>query len=301
MEYFCPICHNELTMQFADCRDFEYGYPGNFSLFKCEACRLYELQPQLDNDKLLESYPEEYHGYNYSEVESKIFNFLQEIRLKKRLDLYRSSVGYGANILDIGCGDGHYLKYFKEKTNWQLSGIEFNPKIAERGIKEGLQIFIGTFENLNFPDNHFDLIIMNHLLEHVPDPIGLLKKAGEKLKPGGSVIGELPNIASWDYFCFGKFWGGLHVPRHLFLFTPRSLALAARRAGFDNCLISYSLNTSHWALSCQNLLQSTCAFKTELHFGRTKYYNFLLAAFIPVNALAMLFRKTSIINFKINK
>ncbi|NQT49987.1 class I SAM-dependent methyltransferase [Candidatus Kuenenbacteria bacterium] len=297
----CSICSSDQICAESTCQDYEYDYPGNFKFYKCSKCGLFELQPQLSTEQLLKAYPDEYHGYNYEGVESKIFNFLQNLRLKKRIKFYKTLIGKEAKILDIGCGDGHYMDHLKQKTGWQITGIEFKKEIAAIGQEKGREILTGTFENLDFPDTHFDLIIMNHLIEHVPDPVALLAKARRKLKPGGYIIGELPNVDSWDYYCFGKHWGGLHVPRHLFNFTPIALRKTTIKAGFDNCKVSHDLNTSHWALSLQNLLQSTKTFKTKLRFGRTKYYNLLLIAFIPINILAKVFKKSGIINFIIKK
>ncbi|MBI5077297.1 class I SAM-dependent methyltransferase [Candidatus Falkowbacteria bacterium] len=297
----CPVCNHEQVRLESNCQDFEYEYPGFFSLYQCPRCGLGELEPKLMTGELLRAYPKEYHGYNYARVKSKIFNTLQRLRLKKRLAFYKSLIGDNARILDIGCGDGHYMDYFAKRTNWHFVGVEFNSEIANVGISEGRSIYIGTFENADFPDDYFDLVIMDHLLEHVSSPVELLKKAKRKLKPGGYVIGELPNIASWDFILSKKYWGGLHAPRHLYDFTPASLSLTVQQAGFDNCQITYNLNTSHWALSAQNYFQSTKLFKSKLRYGRTKYYNLLLIVFIPINFIAKIFKKTGIINFIIKK
>lgn len=290
-----------MTLVGSNCRDYEYRYPGTFSLFRCSVCELIKLHHVLSQEQLLSAYPAEYHGYNYDGEHSKIFNFLQALRLKKRLSFYRHLIPGAANVLDIGCGDGHYLDNLVQITGWTITGIEFKKEIAVRGIKQGRNILVGTFEEIEFHDNYFDLIIMNHLIEHVRDPIKLLEKAKLKLKADGYIIGELPNVESWDFQCFRKFWGGLHVPRHLHNFSPQALRLTAAAAGFDNCRITFNLNTSHWALSVQNLLQSSHFFKTGLHFGRTWYYNFLLVVFIPLNIVAKIFKKTGIMNFVIKK
>ena len=82
------------------------------------------------------------------------------------------------------------------------------------------------------PDS-FDLIRMGHVIEHVRDPLATLRRAWELLKPGGTLFGETPNIDCWDFELFGRYWGALHFPRHIALFSPETISEACERAGFD--------------------------------------------------------------------
>ncbi|MEN3036859.1 MAG: class I SAM-dependent methyltransferase [Candidatus Methanosuratincola petrocarbonis] len=97
--------------------------------------------------------------------------------------------------------------------------------------KLGLEVIGGNLEAAEFPSRHFDAITMNHVIEHVPDPIGTLKECCRVLKPGGKLVVVTPNIGSMGYQVFGEHWRGLEVPRHLHLFSPRSLRTCAERAG----------------------------------------------------------------------
>jgi len=89
------------------------------------------------------------------------------------------------NLLDIGCGNGAFLKAFAtDHPGWQLTGLELGDKYqavveAIPGVK---RLHVGSLENL---DDRFDLIVLIHTLEHIPDPVAFLKMTSEKLYQGG--------------------------------------------------------------------------------------------------------------------
>jgi hypothetical protein len=73
---------------------------------------------------------------------------------------------------------------------------------------------------------------MWHSLEHVHDPVGILREAFKLLVPGGKLVVATPNIAGWPFQWFGESWFGLDLPRHLTHFTPETLSSALTAAGF---------------------------------------------------------------------
>ena len=91
---------------------------------------------------------------------------------------------------------------------------------------------------------------MFHVLEHLIDPGMALAYARELLLPGGSLILQVPNAASYQARLFGARWYGLDVPRHLINFTPKSLALLLDRAGFKYQLVQrFSLRDNPAAMA----------------------------------------------------
>ena len=182
-----------------------------------------------------------------------------------------------------------------------LMGVEFKDEIAEKGRQKGRNIITGIIDDILDTDKKFDLIIMNNLIEHVLDPVGEMKKAYQLLKPNGCIIMETPNTDCWDYVISKKYWGGLHVPRHTYLFSSGNLKLLAEQTGFIVEEIKYLLNTDHWAISVQNYLQSTSLFKTNITKGRVWYFKYLLFTFIPLNFLQVILKKTGAINVVLRK
>lgn len=90
----------------------------------------------------------------------------------------------------------------------------------------------GGIEYFDGKTELFDVIIMNHVIEHLNDPIEVLEQCHALLKPGGQLWIETPNIDSFDYGRYKHNWRGLVAPRHLVLFNQRSLSEALKRTGF---------------------------------------------------------------------
>jgi SAM-dependent methyltransferase len=106
--------------------------------------------------------------------------------------------GNPRRVLEIGCAAGQTLAYFKTRGAEYVAGIEISPDVAEiaRGRAEVDEVLVGNIEQmeLSYPDNSFDLIIAGHVLEHLVDPWTVLRRLHSLLRPGGQLIGALPNI-----------------------------------------------------------------------------------------------------------
>jgi SAM-dependent methyltransferase len=123
-------------------------------------------------------------------------------------------------LLEIGCGDGSFLSLARE-CGWEVTGVDSDPNAALAAQeKYGITVQVGRFEDCNFPRGYFDLIIMNHVIEHVLDPVQLLCECAAILRKEGSVLLVTPNSAGVGHTVFGRNWRGLEPPRHLHLFSP---------------------------------------------------------------------------------
>jgi SAM-dependent methyltransferase len=81
-------------------------------------------------------------------------------------------------------------------------------------------------------DDGHDLVIMSQILEHLRDPVAVLRNVGRKLSPGGCVLVETPNQGGLDFWLFReRYWGAYHIPRHFHLFSRATLSAAVERAG----------------------------------------------------------------------
>jgi ubiquinone/menaquinone biosynthesis C-methylase UbiE len=112
-------------------------------------------------------------------------------------------------LLDIGCGDGEFSCRIK-KRGWTVDGLDFDT-VAARLAEErhGLKVNICSVEEMAYPDDSFDAVTMNHVIEHLVDPLAVLRNVHRVLKPGGSFIVVTPNAKSWDFGCSdetGKRW-----------------------------------------------------------------------------------------------
>ncbi len=80
---------------------------------------------------------------------------------------------------------------------------------------------------------------MSHYLEHVPDPIAVLREARRILKKDGRAVARVPNFHSLSRMIFGSRWAPLEPPRHFYHFTPHTLEAVARKSGFGKVVVSF--------------------------------------------------------------
>lgn len=280
--------------------DYEYLSPGEYRWLKCKNCELITIDPKPSSDILAKAYPVHYHAYvNPSSSITKKLIQISRANSAKQIRKLCSNLDKNSKpiIMDIGCSDGSLLAEIQMDNKYDLIGVEYNLDKANEASAKGIKVYQGDFEAVDIPNNSVDVIIMNHLLEHVYNPKDTLNKAYEVLKPGGTILGQLPNIDSWDAALFGKYWGGGHAPRHIYHFTPITLDRCLKETGFSDIKIKPALHTGHWALSFQNFFRRNLKTEIGLKNGRTWYYPLFLMATIPVNIFAMFFKKTGVMDF----
>jgi SAM-dependent methyltransferase len=139
-------------------------------------------------------------------------------------------------LLDVGCGSGEWLATMR-KLGWEVEGIDFDENAIRVARQSGLQIHHGSLEQQGFSNENFDAVVLNHVIEHVPDPIGTLVECARILKPGGKLVLFTPNSSSLSHQLFKRNWRGLEPPRHLHIFSMQSMAFLLARAGFKNSSI----------------------------------------------------------------
>ena len=135
-------------------------------------------------------------------------------------------------LIDVGCGDGRTVAV-AQRIGWNATGIEIDPEACTRARSSGLDIVNGDYALLDDFSNQLDCIMCSHVLEHVHDPLDLLKKLQAALKPGGYLLLTLPNSLSKLRYHFGDNWRGLEAPRHLAIPSERYLVQWLTNAGFE--------------------------------------------------------------------
>lgn len=301
--YLCRVCSNSRFREVVSgIADWEYGYPGSYSYLECDACSSVQIYPFPGLDDLIAAYDVDYHGYAPPSDKGIIYKFLYSaVELYSNRQLKRLVPDKNSKILDVGCGIGLYLSKLRALGYQRIEGIDFNDKAVAYVSNNGIRCHLGTFIDFEAEPASYSLIVMNNYLEHTIDPLSELKKAFSLLKPGGLLMCETPNFHSIDQVLFGKYWGGNHVPRHTFQYTPISVTNLLRRVGFIQTRVTYPLNTSHIALSLQNYRQrnvSDLKSNPNLHHGRERLYPYFMLAFIPVNVLAKIIGMTGFMQFR---
>jgi 2-polyprenyl-3-methyl-5-hydroxy-6-metoxy-1,4-benzoquinol methylase len=150
---------------------------------------------------------------------------------------FKSVVG---RALEVGCGAGQLLKVLHQ-VGWKAEGFEWDEKAAEIARRtSGLGVTVGDFQTANLPSATYDLVVLNHVLEHLPDTPGCLRKIANILARGGRAVLIYPNVESLGARVFREDWHPWESPRHLVFPTASGLRKAAADAG----LITMRLKTS---------------------------------------------------------
>lgn len=257
----CPLCGCKESEFLFFGRDRLHGLPGRFPVHCCNRCGVAYLARYFELGDLLSFYPETYYSYKgknstpslkglkalelhfrrqieqaalsiyleYPEVEqiSHLAKLIARLKRRKYLSLPRFRKQ--GRLLDVGCGSGEFLEKMKS-LGWEVYGVEIGKQGALAAQQRGLNVFHGTLDQAKFPNDYFDFIRFEHVLEHVPDPVATLKEARRILRPDGEIRLTVPNWNSWPAKWFGTYWFHLDTPRHLIWFSPKTLALAAQKS-----------------------------------------------------------------------
>lgn len=145
-------------------------------------------------------------------------------------------------LIDIGCGSGVQLAVLRE-FGWDVLGLEIDPAAADSARRTyHLDVIEASAAEAADHLEPVDVITMNHVIEHVPDPGQLLRDCTRLLRPGGQLIAVTPNSNALGNIIFQNRWFALDVPRHLLIFSPQGLrSCLARVSDLDR----YSLSTSN--------------------------------------------------------
>lgn len=297
----CRVCGStEHTIAVSGVRDWEYGVEGEWAYRRCSNCGVLQLDPFPTVEDLVKAYDVDYHGYRTTAEKGRLYKLLFDVKdglFKKKI---AQVVPRGAALLDVGCGSGEYLRRMSFLEPSRIDGIDFNETAVELARSKGVDCFQGIFPDYPGEPDTYDAVFMNNYLEHTLNPADEVEKAMRLLKPGGALIGEVPNFRSVDQKIFGRYWGGNHVPRHTFQFEPRSLTALFERAGFEQIRTNQELSSNHLTLSVQNWLQRKApdlANNPKISHGRTWYYNHLLLALAPVNLVFKLAGQSGVMKF----
>jgi len=187
-------------------------------LYKCKECgflqcdteSLDDLYEQLEDAEYIES----------SEQRLKQFDYL----LKKTMPFIKT----GRDILDIGAGAGMFVKLALEK-GLNAKGIEPSTYLANHAISRGLPVINTSCPD--FPDNSFDAVYMTDVIEHIADPLPLLRTYCKLLKPGGAIFISTPNVSSFLSRLMGKRWWCYRYA-HIGYYDKKTLNLISEKAGF---------------------------------------------------------------------
>lgn len=260
----CPLCGSPGSLLYSGLRDRLWDAPGVWSFRECSECRHLWLDPRPIREDIGRLYGSYYtHGaarpqpFAGDDLRARCRRGVMEAlgyagiargtseRLLGRLarlvppvweeceEVPRSIRGPPrGKLLDIGCGDGHYLETM-HALGWHVEGLEPDSVAVRTARGRGFDVIAGPIEDAVLPADTFDVITMNHVIEHVVDPARVLEIARRSLRPGGTLLVVTPNVESWGRLRFGISWFHLDPPRHLHIFSVPNLRKCAEGAGLE--------------------------------------------------------------------
>lgn len=265
-EVACPLCGATRSRLSFRTQDLMVRTEEVFAWVVCAECNLYYLNPRPPASVIGEFYPDTYYSYQDEghAVPGSTWSGQETLQLSLKSTLLRGGAGTvlyrllkavkgsilralavppeeirigippgpPGRILDVGCGAGQFLDRL-QRAGWETWGVEISPDAAERARLRGHQVAVGHLVTLDLPSASFDAVRLWHTLEHVHDPVPLLRSCRRLLKPEGTLIIGVPNVAGVPSFLYGRYWMGWDVPRHMLAFSPAVLRRLLAESGFE--------------------------------------------------------------------
>ncbi len=239
----------------------DYFTHENFSLIRCKTCGLIITEPQTIESKY---YPGFYYGNNGKRFPKIIEDMINRSRLH-RAEIVNRLFSKPGVVVDMGCGRGIMLKQLN-KYRWTSIGIEINKTLLDNLINQNIIVLEGhdlSVLHSRGYTNKIDVITFFHSLEHMQNPIELIKNSSRLLKTNGLLIIEVPNLSSIQYMLAKSKWFHLDVPRHLYHFKLPVLKKILQNNNYrinNISTFSFEYGVFGFAQSILNLISPTLNF-----------------------------------------
>lgn len=215
------------------CGSFELKIIAQFEKYrytKCAICDVVRLFPYPSKDEILSFYAD-YLRIKMNEKQGYLTEgYYNSFRIEKEMtfnDLGYIPEGKGKKLLDIGCATGDFVKLMSS-YGYDAEGFDISEELIKKAIQRGLKCYISQIDMI---DGCYDLISLNHVIEHVEYPTQYLEKVHSLLVKGGDLLLETPcyGIIAEE---FGKDWRFFMPIEHIHLFTQKGLFRLLYQKGF---------------------------------------------------------------------
>lgn len=223
----CPVCAGLRSLPLFD----KDGY----TMRRCEACTLVFVGQDPAGIDFKALYGQAYYTGGSDAVFADYVG--QEAARRagahRRLALLRHlppRIARRGRLLDVGCAAGFFLA--EARQHYEVQGVELSQWSSDYARDRlGLPVFTGTLHEAALPSDHFDVITLWDVIEHVPEPLPLLQEAARVLKPGGRLVLTTGDWGSSYAQARGADWHLMTPPWHLCMFSRATLARLADQAG----------------------------------------------------------------------
>lgn len=256
----CKVCHGKTLKACGTPRIDDRFSAHDFSKYRivqCASCGFYSIDPDIDLNQ--DQWSMIYRDNYFVTTESTWRTRLQAREVNERLNsIERNCKGGITHFLDMGCGEGYALKVALGK-GWVPYGLDIADNLTDEIDRDRIHFFCGNLLDAKYPDDHFDVIYMDSVLEHIDYPMVTLDELRRILKPGGCFFTIVPNedclenkMKKMFYTFSGKkdLYGVIkpfYPPYHIHGFNKTSIATALQLAGFTvQNLSTFGSNYPFW-------------------------------------------------------
>lgn len=274
----CPVDGSPGTVKYASVQDAYFGTPGRWHYRQHRQTGHLWLDPRPADPSIGDLYTDYYtHAAEQSDVSAglwqqaiglalsarlgypspqragilaRLVSHLPSVGAAAELEVMRIRASESGRMLDVGCGDGGLLRRMR-KAGWVVAGIEPDARAARLAEAAGIPVYSSLERLAQKGEPRFDVVVLGHAIEHLPDPVHTLAMLRNLLDTGGRLVLTTPNILSLGSRIFGASWRGLEPPRHFNVFSPDSLRQALHRAGYhvDRMRTEVRMARAIWFLS----------------------------------------------------
>jgi SAM-dependent methyltransferase len=233
----CYLCGATDHDPFISAQDDLTGKPGTFYFVTCRACGLRYQNPRVSLDRIGEYYDDQYIAHrrkrNWGILTPLVDRGMHKLDVDKDRIVSRYATLEGDSaVLDVGCAVGTFLQRIRERYGSTVVGVDFKDLSWHPSLR-GVEFHRSLFYEARLAPDRFDLVTMWHFLEHDYDPLRSLRTARRVLKPGGTLVVEVPRLDSRTFRWFGDRWPGLQAPQHTVLLDRAHLIDAVQRSGLE--------------------------------------------------------------------
>ena len=233
----CYLCGSSNSKPFIHAEDDLGGTPGRFRFVRCSSCALVYQNPRVTLEAIGAYYDDTYIAHRKKRDWGVLTPLFE--RAMNRLDCDKARVvsrhlelSPATQVLDVGCAVGTFLAHLHRMSGAQVAGVDFKDLSTAETLRE-VEFHCGLFYEAPLADRRFDLVTMWHFLEHDYDPVRSLATAHRVLRPGGTLVIEVPRLDSRTFRWFGDRWPGLQAPQHTVLYDRDALVRAVTSTGFE--------------------------------------------------------------------
>lgn len=261
----CPLCGTTAARVFASSTDRLMGLSAPvFRYLQCETCGVVYQAERPTEATIAAFYAPSYGPYGRRRKPSKLLALPHKAAMKAAnwitgLDaavatlasIHAQRLQGGGAFMDFGCGYGTLLDKYRKRFRCETIGVDFNADVLAKVSARGHQTVLAAELRTAIPEASINLVVMNHVLEHLYAPEETLRALKRVLRPGGLIDIATPNPEGLSSKTFGADWFGLDAPRHVLLYGPNVAADMLRACGFHDVRVIPKPVTKDYLRSCQ--------------------------------------------------